>query len=323
MTRDMTRSGEPLLRIDDVHVHYGRVIAVNGVDLTVSRGETLGLVGESGSGKSTLAMAILRLITPPGRIVSGRIHLNGVDILSTGGRQLRQLRWTDVSLIPQGSMNSLNPVMRIGDQIQDAIEAHDRRQTKDSLRQRVLSLLDMVRLPARVYGMYPHELSGGMKQRVCIAMAIALGPSLIIADEPTSALDVVVQKTVAETLLKVKEELNSSMILVGHDMALQAQLVDRIAVMYAGNIVEVAPVAELFSNPVHAYTRHLIASVPSITERKPLVVKEFQRPDLTTARPKPELREVSPGHLVALDDEHSDRRTSGEASEREEVIPRG
>lgn len=319
----MTRTGEPVLRIDDVHVHYGRVIAVNGVDLTVSRGETLGLVGESGSGKSTLAMAILRLITPPGRIVSGRIHLNGVDILSASGRQMRQLRWTDVSLIPQGSMNSLNPVMRIGDQIEDAIKAHDRTLTKDAIRQRVLSLLDMVRLPARVYSTYPHELSGGMKQRVCIAMAIALGPSLIIADEPTSALDVVVQRTVAETLLKVKEELNSSMILVGHDMALQAQLVDRIAVMYAGNIVEVAPVAELFSNPVHAYTRHLIASVPSITERKPLVVREFQRPDLTTARPKPELREVSSGHLVALDDEHSDGRMSGAAGEREEVTPRG
>jgi ABC-type dipeptide/oligopeptide/nickel transport system ATPase component len=296
--------GQPVLDVRDLRVHYGTargdVIAVNGVTFSVAPGETLGLVGESGSGKSTAAMAILRLTSPPGRIVGGSVNVNGRDVLAMDEHTLRKRRWAEMSLIPQGSMNSLNPVMRVRDQIRDAIETHEGRQPRPALRERIIELLSTVGLQPRVYDLYPHELSGGMKQRVCIAMSIALSPSLIIADEPTSALDVVVQRTIAQTLLRVKEKLNSSMLLIGHDMALQAQLVDRIAVMYAGNIVEIAPVRELFRDARHAYTQHLIASIPSIKERKPLVVNEVHTPDLRKRRPTPRMEEVSAGHLVAV-----------------------
>lgn len=293
-----------VLEVKDLRVHYraprGDVIAVNGVDFDVFGRETVGLVGESGCGKSTTAMAILRLVQPPGHIVGGKVALNGTDMAGLSERQLRELRWRQISLIPQGSMNSLNPVMRIRDQIADGIEARQGRQPRKVLKARILELLEMVYLPSRVYDMHPHELSGGMKQRVCIAMAIALGPSLIIADEPTSALDVVVQRVVAQTLLEAKERLGVSMILIGHDMGLQAQLVDRIAVMYAGNIVEIAPVKELFAEPLHPYTQRLIASVPSIKERKPLIVTEELTPDLRKPREVPPLREVKPNHYVAV-----------------------
>lgn len=297
----------PVLQVRDLRVHYatpaGDVIAVNGVSFDVRRGETLGLVGESGSGKSTVAMAILRLTTPPGRIVGGSVRLDGTDLLTMPEAELRRRRWRDLALIPQGSMNSLNPVLRVRDQIRDAIETHEGRQPRPALKKRILRLLELVQLPARTYNLYPHELSGGMKQRVCIAMAIALDPGLIIADEPTSALDVVVQRTVAETLLDVRRRLNNAMILIGHDMALQAQLVDRIAVMYAGTIVEIGSVRDLFRNPRHPYTRHLIASVPSIRERRPLVVRELHPPDPRRPRPTPPLVEVAPGHLVASTDD--------------------
>lgn len=301
----MTEALGRVLDVEDLRVHYetdrGDVRAVNGVTFHVAQGETLGIVGESGSGKSTAAMAVLRLTSAPGRIVSGSIKLNGTDLLALGESALRQLRWRDVSLIPQGSMNSLNPVMRVRHQIADVIETHEGSQPRKQLEARIKDLLGMVQLPPRVYDLFPHELSGGMKQRVCIAMSIALTPSLIIADEPTSALDVVVQRTVAQTLQSVRERLNSSMILIGHDMALQAQLVDRIAVMFAGNIVEVGSVRDMFQNPQHPYTQHLISSIPSIRERKPLAVKEFATPDLRRTRPTPTLREVSVGHFYATD----------------------
>jgi ABC-type dipeptide/oligopeptide/nickel transport system ATPase component len=229
----------------------------------------------------------------------------GTDMLALTERQLRAVRWKRVSLIPQGSMNSLNPVMRVKDQIADAIETHEGRQPPGVLKERILHLLETVHLPGRVYNLYPHELSGGMKQRVCIAMAIALNPPLVIADEPTSALDVVVQRVVAQTLQDVKQRLGVAMLLIGHDMALQAQMVDRIAVMYAGNIVELAPVREIFADPLHPYTRRLIASIPSIRERK-LLSRAARSPDsadltldLRTPRTSPPLRELKPNHFVA------------------------
>lgn len=298
---------EPVLEVRDLRVHYdtdrGEVRAVNGISFSVAPGETLGLVGESGSGKSTAVMAVLRLTAPPGRIVGGSVRVNGEELLTLDEAALRRRRWTELALIPQGSMNSLNPVMRVRDQIRDAIETHEGRQPKRAMRERIERLLAMVDLEPHVAACYPHELSGGMKQRVCIAMAIALRPSLIIADEPTSALDVVVQRTVARTLLRVKRRLNSAMVLIGHDMALQAQLVDRIAVMYAGDIVEIAPTRELFRDPRHPYTRHLIASIPSIKERRPLVVNQVHTPDLRVPRPTPRMEEVSAGHLVAVTDD--------------------
>lgn len=312
---------DTVLQVKNLRIHYetprGDVIAVNGINFHVYKGETLGLVGESGCGKSTTVMGILRLVQPPGRIVGGEVLLHDVDIMALREAELRQVRWRYASLIPQGAMNSLNPVMRVRDQIADGITAHETGLSGKVLKERIFELLSLVGLPGRVYDLYPHELSGGMKQRVCIAMAIALNPSLIIADEPTSALDVVVQRVVAQTLLEVKKRLGVSMILIGHDMGLQAQLVDRIAVMYAGNIVEVAPVKEIFENPLHPYTQLLIASIPSIKERKPLKVTEGLTHDLRNPPPGcifqfrcphvmdqcrkivPPLRELRPEHYVA------------------------
>src|SRR5205823_3168054 len=182
-----------------------------------------GLVGESGSGKSTAAMGILQLVVPPGRIVSGEVDLEGQSLLGLPEEAMRQVRWVKLALIPQGAMNSLNPTMKVSAQIRDVIIAHEGKKAKKDIKRRILELLTMVGLPARVYDMYPFELSGGMKQRVCIAMAIALNPMVIIADESTSALDVVVQRVVAQTMLKVKQALGVSMIMIGHDMGLMAQ----------------------------------------------------------------------------------------------------
>jgi oligopeptide/dipeptide ABC transporter ATP-binding protein len=310
-----------VLDVRDLKVYYetpkGDVLAVDGIDFGIREGETFGLVGESGCGKSTTAMGILQMVPPPGRIVGGEVWLSGTNLVELSERELRQKRWTDISLIPQGAMNSLNPVMKVKDQISDAIKAHRSSMNGDELKERILELLNMVGLPSRVYDMYPHELSGGMKQRVCIAMAIALNPSVIIADESTSALDVVVQRIVAQTLIKVKEMLGVSMLVIGHDMGLLAQLVDRMAVMYAGKIVEIAPATHIYNNPIHAYTQMLIDSIPSIKERKPLKVVDGLTHDprnpppgcifhLRCPRAKddcrnvvPNLIEVNPSHFVA------------------------
>ncbi len=276
-------ANEKILEVLDLHVQYftprGAVKAANAVNLYVKAGEIVGLVGESGCGKTTVAMAILQMVQPPGRIVKGEIRINGHNIVNLSEAELRKVRWRELALIPQGAMNSLNPVLRIREQMGDAIQAHEAISARD-LKARVLSLLNDVGLPERVYNMYPHELSGGMKQRVCIAMAVALNPAIIIADEPTSALDVVVQRVVAQTLLDVKKRLSVSMIMIGHDMGLQAQMVDRVAVMYAGNMVEVGPVESIFAQPLHPYTQLLIESIPSIRERKPLKVTEGLTHDL-------------------------------------------
>jgi peptide/nickel transport system ATP-binding protein len=310
----------PILDVEALEVHYetatGSAVAVNGVSFQVYKGETLGLVGESGCGKSTTAMAILNLVQSPGRIVGGAVRLNGMDFTKLDRKTLRQARWRDVALIPQGAMDSLNPVVRIDKQIAEAIEAHEGKQKSRELDERIARLLGLVGLPGRVARRYPHELSGGMKQRVCIAMAIALNPTLVVADEPTSALDVVVQRVVAQTLLDVKKRLGVSMILIGHDIALQAQLVDRMAVMYAGSIVEVGPVEAIFDKPYHPYTQLLIASIPAIGQRRrqPIAaaLKEVQhRPSGCVFRLRcpyafdrcrdevPASRELSDGHVAA------------------------
>jgi oligopeptide/dipeptide ABC transporter ATP-binding protein len=310
-----------VLDVRNLRIHYetprGDVIAVNGISFKVFRGEIVGLVGESGCGKTTAAMGILQLVASPGRILGGEILINGENLLGLSEQQLRKRRWRDLALIPQGAMNSLNPVMKVHRQIADAITTHEGPQPRGKLKERILYLFSRVGLPERVYDQYPHELSGGMKQRVCIAMAIALSPPLIIADEPTSALDVVVQRVIAQTLLNVKADLGVSMILIGHDMGLQAQLVDRIIVMYAGNIVEVTPVGPAFEKPLHPYTQLLIASIPSIKERKPLKITEGLTHDMRKPPPGcifqfrcpfvmevcrkvvPPLLEEEPEHLVA------------------------
>ncbi len=311
----------PILKVRDLRVYYetpkGDVLAVDGIDFDLFPGETLGLVGESGSGKSTAAMGILQLVTPPGRIVAGEVILDGHNILGLPDEALRDVRWSKLALIPQGAMNSLNPTMRVSSQIKDVIAAHEGKKSDQEMKARLMELLTMVGLPGRVYALYPHELSGGMKQRACIAMAIALNPTIIIADEATSALDVVVQRIVAQTMLKVKQMLGVSMIMIGHDMGLMAQMVDRVAVMYAGKIVEIAPVRAIFAAPKHPYSQVLIDSVPSLKERKPLKITEGITHDPRNPPPgcifqlrcpfvmdkcrsvAPPMQEVTPGQLVA------------------------
>jgi peptide/nickel transport system ATP-binding protein len=242
--------------------------AVNGVSFDVHEGERVGLVGESGSGKTTVALALLRLIRPPGRIETGEIVMEGVDLLDLSEEEMRQVRLAKIALVAQGAMNSLNPVVRVREQIRDGLKDHGVRLSARAFDDRVNELLRSVGLRREVGGMFPHELSGGMKQRVCIAIAISLRPKLIIADEPTSALDVVVQRQVMDTLLAVQAELGASIILIGHDMGLMAQVVDRVGIMYAGNFAEVSRVGDLFRAPLHPYSQLLIASLPSLDEKE-------------------------------------------------------
>jgi peptide/nickel transport system ATP-binding protein len=250
----------------------GPVRAVNGITFFLRPGERFGLVGESGSGKTTAALSLMRLLQEPAAIEGGEVLLNGVDLLRLSEEQMRLARFADISLIPQGAMNSLNPMMKIGEQLRDTIRAHRNGLSSGgsggSADSRIKEVLGSVDLDPTVMAHYPHELSGGMKQRVCIAMAILLNPKVIIADEPTSALDVVVQRQVMETLRRVQEALGASVILVGHDMGLMAQFVDRVGVMYGGKLVEVGPVRGIFKDPLHPYTQLLIKSLPNLQRKE-------------------------------------------------------
>jgi peptide/nickel transport system ATP-binding protein len=260
-----------VLQVRDLRVYFqtrqGKAWAVDGVSFGLKAHERLGLVGESGSGKSTTGLAILRLIKPPGYIATGEIRLAGVDLLGLSEAELRRVRLGAVALVAQGAMNSLNPVMRVGDQVVDAWQDHGVKGTPRELAQRVGDLFERVGLRRELANRYPHELSGGMKQRVCIAIAISLRPKVIIADEPTSALDVVVQRQVMDTLGAVQEDLGAAVILIGHDMGLMAQFVHRLGVMYAGELVEISPMIEVYDKPLHPYTRLLISCLPSLEEK--------------------------------------------------------
>ena len=257
-----------VLRVDNLSVYYdtlrGPAHAVENVTFSLRPQERFGLVGESGSGKSTLALTIMRLIKPPARVASGSVWLEERNLLALSEAKIKALRLAELALVAQGSMNSLNPVMRIRDQIGLGLADHGVQLTKRELDERVEALLARVSLPPEVADMFPHELSGGMKQRVVIAIAISLRPKVIIADELTSALDVVVQRQIMETLKSVQREIGASVILVGHDMGLMAQFVERLGVMYAGHLMEVSPVHEIFREPRHPYTQLLISSLPSI-----------------------------------------------------------
>jgi oligopeptide/dipeptide ABC transporter ATP-binding protein len=262
-----------VLDVRDLRVSYhtpsGPVRAVNGVSFFLRPGERLGLVGESGSGKTTTALSLMRLLQESAVIEGGEVLLDGVDLLQLSEEGMRLARFADISLIPQGAMNSLNPMLKVGDQLRDTIRAHRKgSNSRGTTEARIQDVLDSVELQARVMDSYPHELSGGMKQRVCIAMAILLNPKVIIADEPTSALDVVVQRQVMETLRRVQETLGPAVILVGHDMGLMAQFVDRIGVMYGGKLVEVGPVRGIFKDPLHPYTQLLIQSLPNLQAKE-------------------------------------------------------
>jgi oligopeptide/dipeptide ABC transporter ATP-binding protein len=263
--------GEAVLDVRNLHVFYqlreGRISAVNGVSFSLKRREVLGLVGESGSGKSTIALALLRLIKSPGKIEQGQVFLNGRDLLALPEDDMRTVRLAELSMVAQGAMNSLNPVMRVRDQIVDAWSDHDVSVRGKDVDARIAELMRRVGLRPEDAMRYPHELSGGMKQRAVIAIAISLRPSVIIADEPTSALDVVVQRQIFDTLEQVQDEIGASVILIGHDMGLMAQTVNRLGVMYAGEIVELSPVRDIFADPLHPYSRMLIASLPSLDQK--------------------------------------------------------
>ncbi len=265
-------AADHILDVKDLRVNYqtprGAVQAVNGVSFFLRRGERLGLVGESGSGKSTTALSLMRLLQEPAVIEGGEVWLDGKELLGLSEEAMRRTRFADIALIPQGAMNSLNPMMKVGEQLRDTIRAHrftDARAATDS---RIQSVLESVDLNTDVMEAYPHELSGGMKQRVCIAMGILLAPKVIIADEPTSALDVVVQRQVMETLGRVQKEIGAAVVLVGHDMGLMAQFVNRIGVMYGGKLVEVGPVRDIFKDPLHPYTQLLIGSLPTLASKE-------------------------------------------------------
>ena len=272
---DTEPTKDAVLEINGLEVTYstnrGDVKAVHDLDLSVRRGEILGIAGESGSGKSTLAVALLRLLKPPGHVTAGSVLFRPkghqpVDLLKVHGEELRVLRWSALSYLPQGSMNSLNPVMRIQDQFRDVILEHAP-ERKEALSEMIPRLLGQVGLEPRVARMYPHELSGGMKQRVLMAICVALEPDLVIADEPTTALDVTIQRVILQSLADLRRDFGVTLMVISHDMGVHAQLVDRVAVMYEGNLVEVGDVHQVFKDPHHDYTRQLIDSIPKLGRR--------------------------------------------------------
>jgi peptide/nickel transport system ATP-binding protein len=262
---------KPILKVIDLQVSYytdaGRARALDGVSLTLNPGEKLGLVGESGSGKSTMALAMMRMIKPPGRIEGGQVFVGETELMALSEEEMLKARLSKIAYIPQGAMNSLNPVLRIGRQMIDAIKAHDSEAGRSELEERSMEALESVDLKPDVFKMYPHELSGGMKQRVCIAISILLKPEVIIADEPTSALDVVTQRQVMETIDRIQNQIGAAVILIGHDMGLMAQFVDKVAVMYTGQLTEVSSVREMFTDPKHPYAQALISSLPSLENK--------------------------------------------------------
>ena len=261
----------PLLDVQHLTVAFERpgsaLKAVDDLSFSIQPGETLGLVGESGSGKSVTALAILRLIQPPGKVTAGRVLFEGRDLLQLPESEMRSIRGGRISLIFQEPMTALNPTMRVGDQIGEALTSHA--VGKDQARQRVVELLDAVRIPdaARRARDYPHQLSGGMRQRVMIAIAVACRPPLVIADEPTTALDVTIQAQVLEMLSELKGRFNLALLLITHDFGVIAEMADRVAVLRGGQLVEQGPVRQILRAPSHEYTQRLLRAVPGMSKR--------------------------------------------------------
>jgi peptide/nickel transport system ATP-binding protein len=287
----------PVLDIRDLSIAYrtpgGDVKAVSHVNLTIDKGEIVGLCGESGSGKSTLAYGACRLLRPPAVITGGSVLYSGkrtgtvspVDLLRVPQRDLRAIRWRDIAIVFQSAMNALNPVLRVRDQITDAMEAH-LRLSRDQANEKAAGLLDLVGIPRGRLRSYPHQLSGGMRQRVMIAMALAADPEVVIMDEPTTALDVVVQRDILAQIVELKEQLGFSVLFITHDMSLLLELCDRIAVMYAGQLMELGGSADLKDTPAHPYTQGLLRSFPSLRgARRELTGISGSPPDLRDAPP--------------------------------------
>jgi peptide/nickel transport system ATP-binding protein/oligopeptide transport system ATP-binding protein len=318
--------GNPVLDIRELrtsfHTDKGDVRAVDGVSLSIPQGATLGVVGESGCGKTVLALSVMRLVPiPPGEILSGEIFLDGVDLLKLGGEEMRRVRGKRISMIFQEPMTSLNPVLNVGEQIAEIVRLHEGKTKKEALAH-AIEMLKMVGIdsPEKRVRDFPHQLSGGMRQRIMIAMALSCRPRLMIADEPTTALDVTVQAQILELMDELKAKINTSILLITHDLGIIAHFAQAVAIMYAGKIVEQAAVDEFFASPLHPYSLGLIAALPTITEgwdrKKRLKTISGNVPDMSTQIPgcafqdrcgyvmdlcrkrEPELIEITPGHLV-------------------------
>ena len=311
-----------LLELEDVRAYYslrgGYVKAVDGVNLHVDRGEALGLAGESGCGKTTLALTVMRLLPANGRVINGRILFDGEDLLKLGDDSLnKEYRWKRMALIFQGAMNAMNPVFTVGNQISEAIRQH-KDVTKERALERSKELLSLVGIDPMRTESYPHELSGGMKQRCMIAMALACNPDFVIADEPTTALDVIVQDQILKLIKRLQRELNLSMMLITHDLSVIAKTCESLAIMYAGKIVEYSDIKTVFRNPLHPYTKALIEAFPSIlAEKSDFISIPGSPPQLLNPprgcrfnprcpfsmdicrREEPEYLEAEPGHYVA------------------------
>lgn len=310
-----------LLEINNLKTYYftlrGVVKAVDSVSFTLERGEVLGIAGESGCGKSTLAWALLGLVPPPGRIAGGSIILDGIDITKLSEGELRnEIRWKRISMIFQGAMNALTPVFTIEDQMAEPLVLH-KGMTKKEAREEIARMLKAVGLEENIMKRYPHELSGGQKQRVVIAMALLLNPDLVIADEPTTALDVIVQAQIINLFKEIKKKFQVAMIFITHDLSLIAEIADKVAIMYAGKIVEIGASDQVFLNPQHPYTQGLLRSIPKIRSKEKITWIPGVPPDLVRPPPgcrffprcqyvmgkcrkvEPALIEVEPGHFVA------------------------
>jgi oligopeptide/dipeptide ABC transporter ATP-binding protein len=279
----------PLLVVEDLAVRFalrqGSVKAVDGVSFRLDDSEALGIAGESGCGKTTTALSLVRLLPANGRITRGSVKLFGIDLVPKTEKQLARYRWREVSIVFQGAMNALNPVRRVGEQIAEPIEVRLGR-SRDASRKRAAELLDLVGIPRQRASAYPHELSGGMRQRAMIAMALACDPAIVIGDEPTTALDVMVQAQILQLLERLRKELGLSLMLITHDLSVIAETCDRVMVMYAGKVAEEGPVSRVFTAPRHPYTQKLLSSFPNIhADRRTLDVIPGQPPDLRDPPP--------------------------------------